>query len=51
MAEEKFGTFFNKIEYIIFRVFVVLSLLFSVSVLLLVEWGRLLDLAHLLKLK
>ena len=47
----KLNNFFGKTEYIIFRVFVILSVLFAVSVLLLVEWSRLLDLAHLLGLR
>jgi hypothetical protein len=50
MAESKgrLEEVFAKTEYIIFRVFIILSLLFGVSVLLVVEWGRLRDLARLL---
>lgn len=42
---------FEKIEYVLFRVFVILSLLFAVTILILVEWSRLRDLAHLLRFR
>lgn len=46
--KEKLSEVFNLVEFIVFRMFVILSILFSVTVLLLVEWSRLRDLAHLL---
>lgn len=50
-SDSKLTRLFDKTEYVLFRTFIVLSLIFGISVLLLVEWSRLLDLAHLLGLR
>jgi hypothetical protein len=47
-SKEKLATFFEVTEYVIVRVFVILSLVFALTVVLLVEFSRLSDLRHLL---
>lgn len=50
-SNEKLSKFFEKAEYIVFRIFLLTSAILGISLLLCVEWSRLLDLAHLLGLR